>query len=103
RRLVTTHRHLALVGTQVGAKLRLNLRPASLRDEAAEFLADNLLRSVAKESLGGGVIGTDDQAVVNGDDAVSHVVENCTDPVAAPPQFLLGPTPLDKVPDLTAD
>ena len=103
RGLMAAHHHLALVRPQVGAKLGLGLTAKGFRNQPGKVLVDHLVRGIAEEAFGGRIIRADDEALVDRDDAIGHVVEDRADPVAAAAQFVLGPAPLDEVADLAAD
>ena len=103
RGLVASHFEEPLLGPQVGAQLRLDLRAQRFRDQTDELLADDLIHGVAEEPLGRRVVGANHQALIERDDAVRDVVKDGSDPVAAAPQFVFRPAPLDEVADLAPD
>ena len=80
---MAAHHHFALLRTEVGAKLGLDLAPKGLGNQPDKVLADDLVGRVSEEPLGRRVIGTDDEPIVDRDDAVGDVVEDGADPVSA--------------------
>ena len=100
---VASHQHFALLWTQVGTQLRLDLGPVGFGDQPRKILSDDFIGGIAKESFGRRVVGADRQPLIDREDAVGDVVEDRPDPVAAVAELLFRPAPLDELTDLTAD
>src|SRR2546425_3132094 len=78
-------------------------RYSSVRHEQLGLAAQDLVRRVAEEPLGGPVERFDEAALIGHHDTVGDIVEHRVDVLHALQRRLLGALPLDHLPDLPSD